>query len=129
MAKILIVDDEAMIREVIREYAEVEGYEIREAQNGIQAIEWCKKEEFDAIIMDVMMPGIDGFTTYEKIRKDKKIPVLILSAKGQEYDKLYGFSLGIDDYIVKPFSPKELMARLLVVLSRNKNKSHQICLH
>lgn len=125
MAKILIVDDEAMIRDVIREYAEFDGHEIREASNGLEAIDWCLKEDFDVIIMDIMMPGFDGFTTYEKIKKTKKIPVLILSAKGEEYDKLYGFSLGIDDYVVKPFSPKELMARLGVIVSRNKNSTNQ----
>lgn len=121
MARILIVDDEEMIRTVIREYAAFEGYDVSEAKNGMEAIELCRKEDFDAIVMDLMMPGIDGFTTYENIKKIKPIPALILSAKGEEYDKLYGFRLGIDDYVVKPFSPKELMARLGVIISRNKN--------
>lgn len=121
MANILVVDDEAMIRDVIREYAELDGHEVKEASSGVEAIEWCKKEDFDVIVMDVMMPGLDGFTVYEKIKKIKDIPVLILSAKGQEYDKLYGYSLGIDDYVVKPFSPKELMARLGVIVGRRKN--------
>ncbi|SHJ14526.1 response regulator transcription factor [Parasporobacterium paucivorans] len=122
MARVLIVDDEPMIREVIREYAELEGHEVREAESGLKAIECCRTEDFDAIIMDVMMPGIDGLTAYEKIKKTNSIPVLILSAKGEEHDKLYGFSLGIDDYVVKPFSPKELMARLGVILSRNRGR-------
>ncbi len=125
MDRILIVDDEAMIREVISEYAVYEGYEVREAQNGMEAIELCKKEDFDVIVMDLMMPGIDGFTAYEHIRKIKSIPALILSAKGEEYDKLYGFRIGIDDYMVKPFSPKELMARLQVIISRNRNRKNE----
>lgn len=124
MANILVVDDEAMIRDVIREYAELDGHEVKEASSGVEAIEWCKKEDFDVIVMDVMMPGLDGFTVYEKIKKIKDIPVLILSAKGQEYDKLYGYSLGIDDYVVKPFSPKELMARLGVIVGRRKNSGN-----
>jgi two-component system response regulator ResD len=124
MANILVVDDEAMIRDVIREYAELDGHEVKEASSGVEAIEWCKKEDFDVIVMDIMMPGLDGFTVYEKIKKIKDIPVLILSAKGQEYDKLYGYSLGIDDYVVKPFSPKELMARLGVIVGRRKNSGN-----
>ncbi len=123
MSRILIVDDEAMIREVIREYANFEGYEVREAANGKEAISLCEQEDFDVIIMDLMMPGIDGFTAYEKIKKIKTIPAIILSARGEEYDKLYGFRLGIDDYVIKPFSPRELMARVAVVLSRNENRN------
>ncbi len=126
MARILIVDDEEMIRAVIREYAVFEGHQVEEADNGAEALERCKKSDFDVIVMDLMMPGMDGFTTYEYIKKIKDIPVLILSAKGQEYDKLYGFALGIDDYVVKPFSPKELMARLSVIVSRNRyRKEHE----
>lgn len=125
MAKILIVDDEAMIREVISEYAIYEGYEVREAKNGMEAIDFCKKEDFDVIVMDLMMPGIDGFTAYEHIKKIKSIPALILSAKGEEYDKLYGFRIGIDDYVVKPFSPRELMARLGVIISRNQHRKNE----
>ncbi len=120
MPRLLIVDDEEMIREVIREYALFEGYEIREAQNGQEAIQWCQKEDFDVIVMDIMMPGMDGYSAYEHIKKIQSVPCLILSAKGQEYDKLYGYKLGIDDYVVKPFSPKELMARLDVIVSRNQ---------
>lgn len=121
MYKILIVDDEQKIREVIREYAEFNGYEVAEAENGMEAIGLCKLNDYDLIIMDVMMPKLDGFSACKEIRKIKDIPVIMLSARGEEYDKLFGFELGIDDYIVKPFSPKELMARVNVVLSRRNN--------
>lgn len=118
MYKILIVDDEQKIREVIREYAEFNGYEVEEAENGMEAIGLCKLNDYDLIIMDIMMPKLDGFSACKEIRKIKEIPVIMLSARGEEYDKLFGFELGIDDYIVKPFSPKELMARIHVALSR-----------
>ncbi len=121
MYKILIVDDEQKIREVIREYAEFNGYEVAEAENGMEAIGLCKLNDYDLIIMDIMMPKLDGFSACKEIRKIKDIPVIMLSARGEEYDKLFGFELGIDDYIVKPFSPKELMARINVVLSRRNN--------
>lgn len=118
MYNILIVDDEQKIREVIREYAEFNGYAVQEAENGMEAIGLCKLNDYDLIIMDIMMPKLDGFSACKEIRKIKEIPVIMLSARGEEYDKLFGFELGIDDYIVKPFSPKELMARINVVLSR-----------
>lgn len=118
MRRILVVDDEQAIREGIREFAEFEGYQVHEAKSGTEAIDKCMKEDFDVIIMDVMMPKIDGFSAYKEIRKSKDIPVIMLSARGEEYDKLYGFELGIDDYVVKPFSLKELMARVNVVISR-----------
>lgn len=118
MYKILIVDDEQKIREVIREYAEFNGYEVAEAANGMEALGLCKLNDYDLIVMDIMMPKLDGFSTCKEIRKIKEVPVIMLSARGEEYDKLFGFELGIDDYIVKPFSPKELMARVNVVLSR-----------
>lgn len=118
MYKILIVDDEQKIREVIREYAEFNGYEVAEAENGMEAIGLCKLNDYDLIIMDIMMPKLDGFSACKEIKKIKDIPVIMLSARGEEYDKLFGFELGIDDYIVKPFSPKELMARINVALSR-----------
>jgi two-component system, OmpR family, response regulator ResD len=121
MHNILVVDDEAKIREVIREYAEFEGYTVTEAADGMEAVNICKLRDFDAIVMDIMMPKLDGFSTCKEIRKTKKIPVLMLSARGEEYDKLFGFEMGIDDYVVKPFSPKELMARLNVIINRNKN--------
>lgn len=121
MYKLLVVDDEAKIREVIRTYAEFEGYEVAEAVDGMEAVEMCKSEDFDVIVMDVMMPRLDGFSAYKEIKKDKDIPVLMLSARGEEYDKLYGFEIGIDDYVVKPFSPKELMARLSVIIKRHQH--------
>lgn len=121
MYKILIVDDEQKIREVIREYAEFNNYEVEEAANGMEAIGLCKLNDYDLIVMDIMMPKLDGFSACKEIRKIKDIPVIMLSARGEEYDKLFGFELGIDDYIVKPFSPKELMARINVVLSRKNN--------
>jgi DNA-binding response OmpR family regulator len=121
MYKLLIVDDEQKIREVIREYAEFNGYEVAEAENGMEAIGLCKLNDYDLIIMDIMMPKLDGFSACKEIRKIKEIPMIMLSARGEEYDKLFGFELGIDDYIVKPFSPKELMARVNVVLSRRNH--------
>lgn len=122
MYKILVVDDEEKIREVIKEYAKFEGYEVCEASDGPEALEMIAKYEFDAIILDIMMPKIDGYTVCKEIKKIKNIPVIMLSARGEEYDKLYGFEVGIDDYVVKPFSPKEIMARLKVVISRNTSK-------
>lgn len=121
--KILIVDDEEAIRLGIREFAEFEGYQVAEARDGIEAVRICEQEDFDLIIMDIMMPKIDGFTAYKEIKKKKDIPVLMLSARGEEYDKLYGFELGIDDYVVKPFSLKELMARVKAVIRRHSGAS------
>lgn len=118
MKRLLIVDDEDKIREVIREYAEFSGYEAEEAADGMSAIGMVKLNDYDLIIMDVMMPKLDGFSAVKEIQKIKNIPVIMLSARGEEYDKLFGFELGIDDYVVKPFSPKELMARVNAVLSR-----------
>lgn len=120
MQKLLIVDDEQKIREVIREYAEFNGYEVAEAEDGMTAIGLCKLNDYDLIIMDIMMPKLDGFSACKEIKKIKNVPVIMLSARGEEYDKLFGFELGIDDYMVKPFSPKELMARVRVVLSRHQ---------
>ena len=125
MARILVVDDEAGIRDVIKEYAEFEGHEVEEAADGMAAIELVKEKDFDIVILDIMMPRLDGFSTCKEMRKIKDIPVIMLSARGEEYDKLFGFELGIDDYIVKPFSPKELMARINVVLSRNRAAASQ----
>ncbi len=118
MKKLLVVDDEAKIREVIREYAEFSGYDVTEAEDGMSAIGLCKLNDYDLIIMDVMSPKLDGFSSIKEIKKIKDIPVIMLSARGEEYDKLFGFELGIDDYVVKPFSPKELMARVNAVLTR-----------
>lgn len=118
MSKLLIVDDEIKIREVIREYAEFNGHEVDEAADGMEAIGLCKLNDYDLIILDVMMPKLDGFSTCKELRKFKDTPVIMLSARGEEYDKLFGFELGVDDYVVKPFSPKELMARVHAVLAR-----------
>ncbi len=126
MSKILVVDDEINIRRVVREYAEFEGYEVYEAEDGMEAVEMVKLYDYDVIVMDVMMPKLDGFSTCKEIKKYKSIPVIMLSARGEEYDKLFGFELGIDDYVVKPFSPKELMARIKVVINRNAVKEADI---
>lgn len=120
MARILVVDDEISIRMGIREFAEYQGYEVEEAANGKEAVERCRQKDFDVIIMDIMMPEMDGYEAYRQIRKRKEIPALMLSAKGEEYDKLQGFELGIDDYVVKPFSIRELMARIGVIIQRNQ---------
>ncbi|WBW49277.1 response regulator transcription factor [Peptoniphilus equinus] len=120
MFKILVVDDEEKIREVIKTYAEFEGHKVVEAGDGLEAIERFKEQEFDVIVMDVMMPKLDGFSTYKEIKKIADTPVLMLSARGEEYDKLFGFEIGIDDYVVKPFSPRELMARLNVIVKRHQ---------
>lgn len=119
MKTILVADDECKIREVIKEYAEFEGYKVYEAQNGMEAVKMCQMYDFDAIVLDVMMPKLDGFSACKEIKKIKNIPILMLSARSEEYDKLFGFEIGIDDYVVKPFSPKEVMARLNVIISRN----------
>ncbi|MGN0640640.1 MAG: response regulator transcription factor [Oscillospiraceae bacterium] len=119
MYKILVVDDEENIREVIREYAEFEGHEVDEACDGMEAVEKAKEKDYDIIIMDIMMPRLDGYLACKEIRKFKQTPVLMLSARGEEYDKLFGFELGIDDYVVKPFSPKEVMARVNAIVKRN----------
>lgn len=123
MRKILIADDEDKIREVIREYAEFEGYETDEAADGMEAVEKCRKGGYDAVVLDVMMPKLDGFSACKEIKKTSDVPVLMLSARGEEYDKLFGFEMGIDDYVVKPFSPKEVMARLNVLITRNSKES------
>ena len=121
MAKILVVDDEFRIRQIIRKYAEFEGYEVEEAVDGMQVIEICRKKEFDLIIMDVMMPELDGFSACREIRKFRNTPIIMLSARGEEYDKIHGFELGSDDYVVKPFSPKELMMRVGAVIKRSSS--------
>lgn len=119
MYKILVADDEENIREVIKEYAEFEGHEVDEAGDGMQAVEAAKANDYDIIIMDVMMPRLDGYSAVKEIRKTKSTPVLMLSARGEEYDKLFGFEMGVDDYVVKPFSPKEVMARINAIVKRN----------
>lgn len=119
MYRILIADDEPDIIQLIKRYAEREGYDVTSVDDGSKAVEVCRSKDFDIIIMDVMMPDMDGFTACKKIREFKDIPVLMLSARGTEYDKLFGFEVGIDDYVTKPFSPKELMARVKVIISRH----------
>ena len=120
MSKILIVDDEPDIITLISRYAKREGYEVVTAEDGRQAIEICQKENFDLIVMDIMMPDTDGFTACKKIKEFKDIPVIMLSARGTEFDKLFGFEVGVDDYVTKPFSPLELMARIKAVMNRRK---------
>ena len=118
--KILIVDDEENIREVIKEYSTLEGYEVKEADSGVKALELLNSEKFDLMILDIMMPIMDGFTLLNSIPKEKRIPTIILSARDDEIDKLEGFDRGIDDYLCKPFSPRELMARVKAILKRTK---------
>ncbi len=117
--KVLIVDDEEMIRSVLREYVEFEGNEADEAEDGMQAVKCCREKDYDVILMDVMMPKLDGFSAVKEIKKFKDIPVIMLSARGEEYDKLFGFEMGADDYVTKPFSPKEVMARINAVTKRH----------
>ena len=114
MPKILVVDDELRIREIIREYAEFNGFQVVQAEDGMEAVEKVRNENFDLIVMDIMMPKLDGYSACKEIKKIKEIPVIMLSARGEEYDKLFGF----EDYVVKPFSPKELMARIRAVINR-----------
>lgn len=121
--RILIVDDEELIRNVVKEYSQLENYEVLEAEDGVEAIEVVKNNDIDLIIMDIMMPKLDGFSAYKQIKEIKNIPIIMLSARSEEYDKLMGFDLGIDDYVTKPFSPKELMARVKAVLKRTNNIS------
>ena len=116
--RVLIVDDEEMIREVLREYVEFEGNEAFEAADGMEAVRLCRENDYDVILMDVMMPHLDGFSAVKEIKKMKDIPVIMLSARGEEYDKLFAFELGVDDYVTKPFSPKEVMARIHAVTKR-----------
>lgn len=123
MYRILVVDDEEKVRVLIRKYAEFEGYEVEEAADGMTAIELCRQEKFDLMILDVMMPELDGFSACREIRKFSQIPVLMLSARGEEYDRIHGFELGVDDYVTKPFSPKELMLRVQAIIKRSSGYS------
>lgn len=120
--KVLIVDDEEMIRNVLKEYVEFEGNEAFEAADGMEAVRMCRDNDYDIILMDVMMPRLDGFSAVKEIRKTKDTPVIMLSARGEEYDKLFGFEIGVDDYVTKPFSPKEVMARINAVTKRRAGK-------
>ena len=123
MYRILVVDDEVRIRAIIRKYAEFEGHEVYEAGDGMEAVHLCRTAEFDLVIMDIMMPELDGFSACREIRKITQTPIIMLSARGEEYDKINGFELGIDDYVVKPFSPKELMLRVDAVMKRVKRQN------
>lgn len=127
MYHLLVVDDEEKIRTIIKKYAEFEGHQVTEAENGMQAVELCRREpeKYDLIIMDVMMPELDGFSAAAEIKKTCSSPVLMLSARGEEYDKIHGFELGIDDYVVKPFSPKELMMRVNAIMHRVRPKARE----
>ena len=118
MYHILMVDDEVRIRSIVKKYAEFEGHTVTEAGDGMEAVYLCRKQSFDIVIMDIMMPELDGFSACREIRKTSQIPIIMLSARGEEYDKINGFELGIDDYVVKPFSPKELMLRVEAVMKR-----------
>lgn len=123
MYNILVVDDEEMIRKLIKKYAEFEGHTVTEATDGMDAVQKFKDGTFDIIIMDIMMPELDGFSACREIRKTSDVPIIMLSARGEEYDKINGFEIGIDDYVVKPFSPKELMLRIDAIMKRTKEKN------
>ena len=120
MYHILVVDDESRIRSIIRKYAEFDGHEVTEAGDGMEAVLLCRKNEYDLIIMDIMMPELDGFSACREIRKISQTPIIMLSARGEEYDRINGFEVGIDDYVIKPFSPKELMLRIEAIMKRVK---------
>ncbi len=123
MYRILMTDDEEMIRKLVRKYAEYEGFTVDEASNGMEAVEACRANTYDLIVMDIMMPELDGFSACREIRRFCRTPIIMLSARGEEYDKINGFELGIDDYVVKPFSPKELMLRIRAVIARSRGAS------
>lgn len=125
MYDILVVDDESGIRAIVKKYAEFEGNKVSEAADGMEAVRMCRSHDFDIVIMDIMMPELDGFSACREIRKNSDVPIIMLSARGEEYDKINGFGMGIDDYVVKPFSPKELMLRIEAVLKRVKAKQEK----
>lgn len=118
MYHLLVVDDEENIRKLIRKYAEFEGHRVTEAADGMEAVRLCRENKYDIIILDIMMPELDGFSACREIRKTCDTPVIMLSARGEEYDRIHGFELGVDDYVVKPFSPKELMMRVTAIMNR-----------
>jgi len=118
MYHILVVDDESRIRAIIRKYAEFEGHQVTEATDGMEAVLLCRSNTYDLIIMDIMMPELDGFSACREIRKVSQTPIIMLSARGEEYDRINGFEVGIDDYVTKPFSPKELMLRIDAIMKR-----------
>lgn len=118
---ILIVDDEKLLRDVVKEYCLNDNYNVYEAENGLEALQVLEKENIDLIVLDIMMPKMDGYTFFKQMKEKENIPTIVLSARGEEYDKLLGFDLGIDDYLTKPFSPRELMARIKAILKRSNN--------
>lgn len=124
--KMLIVDDDMHLRKMVLTYGELNNYVCNEAESGSKALQLMSNTQYDIVVLDVMMPGIDGFETLAKIREISQVPVIMLTARSEEYDKLLGFNLGVDDYMVKPFSPKELMARVSAVLKRSTEKSNPI---
>lgn len=126
MYHILVVDDESRIRSIIRKYAEFDGHTVTEAGDGMEAVLLCRKNEYDLIIMDIMMPELDGFSACREIRKITQTPIIMLSARGEEYDRINGFEVGIDDYVIKPFSPKELMLRVEAIMKRMKTAPAQV---
>ncbi len=130
MPRILIVDDEPRIRELVKKYAAFEGIDVAESGDGMDAVEKCRLQSFDLIVMDAMLPGLDGYSAVREIRKTSDVPVIMLSARGEEYDRLHGFETGVDDYVVKPFSPRELMMRVTAILRRSakaQDKEREIC--
>ncbi len=126
MYKLLVVDDEENIRKIISKYATFEGYDVTEASDAVTAVELVKMRDFDLIILDIMLPDLDGFSVCKQIRKTTSTPVIMLSARGEEYDKIHGFEVGIDDYVVKPFSPKELFMRVAAVIKRTNNVNDNV---
>ncbi len=126
MYHLLVVDDEEKIRALIRKYAEFEGHDVTEASNGMEAVRLCSRNTYDIIVMDVMMPELDGFSASREIRRLSDTPIVILSARGEEYDRISGFEFGADDYVVKPFSPKELMLRIDAILKRSHRSTDAI---
>ena len=123
---VLIIDDEELIRNVVREYCLNEGYKVYEASNGIEGLNTLENNDIDIIVLDIMMPKMDGYTFFSKMKEKYNIPTIVLSARSEEYDKLFGFSIGIDDYLTKPFSPKELIARIKAILKRTKVSDEEI---
>ena len=123
---VLIIDDEELIRNVVREYCLNEGYKVYEASNGIEGLNTLENNDIDIIVLDIMMPKMDGYTFFSKMKEKYNIPTIVLSARSEEYDKLFGFSIGIDDYLTKPFSPKELIARIKAILKRTKVNDEEI---
>ena len=126
---VLIIDDEDLIRDVVKEYCLNENYKVFEASNGIEGLDILENEDIDIIVLDIMMPKMDGYTFFSKMKEKYNIPTIVLSARGEEYDKLFGFSQGIDDYLTKPFSPRELIARIKAILKRSKKMASDIFIY